>query len=321
MTQAATPAASAASATPRPSATATGPLTPVTNGLTGRPRPGPKSRTKPDGYDADAAKPGGPLQRAPVIPKPEAVHQVETGRRLSGKNMNQLMAARNGRQRATPSQPATKRKASKSSSKKKRARLSSEHESSEDEYPETIRNLPPVILKPEEYLFNVPSKSKNMRFFNMQTCCPACKKQFAACMDPDGKSVSPIPSPLYYKHCLSVCQPYIESFAKSCSSCFHRYLTEEDFRSHRRGICAKLTKKMSMLKLRMPWMRQQLFLDLLDLKINDEMCCPGCRKTYDCCRRGNEYIPGLQLQCHLLDECEPFITSGQLNHPRFLHVY
>ena len=284
---------------------------------TGRPghRPGPKSKTKPAGYDEGGRV--GPLQRAPVVPSQDAIRQVEAGRRLSGKNLEAL--AKTCKRHSTPSNPGQKRRAKGSSGRKAKQKRAAEPETDDEEYPEYIKQLPDVVLTPDEYEMYIPAKSRNCQFFNNSLVCRACNKSFPAFLDSSGSHTTTIPCPEYYKHCLQQCPVYMKKHMKSCDVCFHRYLDEEEFAKHKRGSnCSKQAKRMAMLKLKMPWMPRQLFLDLIAMSMNAKMCCPGCSQQFACHKKANDYTPGLELQCHMLDECDAYRKSGESSAPRLL---
>ena len=172
-------------------------------------------------------------------------------------------------------------------------------------------------LTPDEYLVHVSSKSKSLRYFNAQVKCPACGQSFAGAMSDNPNSLETIPGPEYYVHCLSKCEGYMKRYMKSCDVCSHRYLNEEEFKSHRRGYCSKYKEKVFKLKLKMPWMQRQMFLDLLDLNLNAHMCCEACHQKFPCHKKGENYTPSLELQCHMLEDCVPFRESG-MQYPLFV---
>ena len=278
-----------------------------------RPRPGPLSRTKPPGYNVETCSLGGPTPRAPVTPSADALRQVEASRRLSGKNLEELKKARKSSRKATLPSQATKHHSSKGSAKKRRRRSVSESSRDSDEDPELlsfVQTLPDVRLTPDEYLVHIPAKARNTIYFNCSIQCPACKEPFPASMSQETKTGTLLPSTHFYTHCLSMCPGYMNKMMGSCDDCCHRYLREELATHKRSGYCTKYAKKMKNLKLKMPWMQRQLFLDLLDLQPNAFMCCPGCRDTFDCHKKGNVYTPTLILQTHMLGECPAFVASG-----------
>lgn len=307
------PAATSTSS-PNKVTTAAPAATPVTPAAQlNRPRPGPKSKTKtPDYDDEDEKKKTGPIQRTPVIPKPEAVQKVDATRKLSGKDLSQLKSELSRKNRlSTPSAPAPpKRKASskKSSAKKKKQ----ESDSEEEEYPEYILNLPDVRLRPDEYFPHIPSKSKNCRFFNNTVKCNGCEKSFPAHNESQSlKGILTIKSPQFYSHCLTKCEPYMKKYMKSCDDCSHRYLDAEEFSSHRRGQCKVYKERVHKLKLKMPWMPTQQFMDLLSSDPKHEMCCEACHEPLPAYKKGNDYSPSLEMQCHMLDACQDYIDTGK----------